>query len=307
MHNGTTSPESMRLLAVAKQESRAAQMLLNYLSDSHLQASLHVARGWELLARCIDSSREVRQGDLSAAIMQLADEPWMSKHAVLLPKIAAFMDKFRGPVSDISPGEILPVKIASDLLRESISEWVSSQKPCKTARPWRVLRSLSVGAAVLAIAYLSVALLLGNWNPLYWAERRVGAFSVIESSQEWGQLEINRSTSGGKLRVGGVEFEKGLGTHARSYVRLRLPYGSTVFQVGYGIDDVAKDAGAAMFRITAAGKELFNSGVVRGGQPAGRAVVPVQGLSEVQLIVERGPGNSNFGDHANWLSPVAFK
>jgi len=123
---------------------------------------------------------------------------------------------------------------------------------------------------------------------------------VIRFAQGWGKLKINRSVTGGPLSVAGIPYNRGLGSHAISYIRVRaLTLGSRL-EGACGIDD-AGVLGRAIFIIrTLDGTTLFESGIVNHGESARSFSVPIK--SGQDLILEALPVGGNASDaHADWL------
>ncbi len=55
----------------------------------------------------------------------------------------------------------------------------------------------------------------------------------------WGQATVNKSVSGGALRVAGQTYAAGIGTHANSVLTYALPTGATRFRATVGLDEAA--------------------------------------------------------------------
>ena len=86
--------------------------------------------------------------------------------------------------------------------------------------------------------------------------------------QEWGQPHANRSVDGHPLALGGKRFEHGLGTHANSVFRIALGGKAERFTATVGVDDEVGKQGSVVFKVIGDGKTLWESGVLRGGDPA---------------------------------------
>lgn len=70
------------------------------------------------------------------------------------------------------------------------------------------------------------------------------------------------------LIIAGEEYERGVGTHAESYFRIKLDGKTTLFTAWVGIDDSAPkvelDQASAEFLVIGDGKILWRSGIMRG-------------------------------------------
>lgn len=75
--------------------------------------------------------------------------------------------------------------------------------------------------------------------------------------------------------------------------------------VGVGSGSGRIEKGGVVFKIIGDGKELYNSGVVKGGDVAKKVSLDVKGINILSLSVEDGDGNMS-GDHANWLNAIIY-
>ena len=120
--------------------------------------------------------------------------------------------------------------------------------------------------------------------------------------QDHGLLEKNRSVLKTPLRIGGKPCARGLGTHATSEIVVRLPAAGKRFEAQVGVDDnddTAGTRGTIVFAVEAAGKEVFRSGVCKGGQAAVPVGVDLAGARELVLrVFDAGDGESY--DQADW-------
>ncbi len=122
--------------------------------------------------------------------------------------------------------------------------------------------------------------------------------------QGWGTPQTNHAVTGGPLVIAGRAFERGVGTHARSALRLDLGGRAERFQAWVGVDDAAGNARASLrFRVLADGAPLFDSGVMRWHQPARRVDVPLAGRTNLLLLVTDA-GDGIHYDHADWAEAV---
>jgi alpha-galactosidase len=122
---------------------------------------------------------------------------------------------------------------------------------------------------------------------------------ISKTDQGWGKAQRSRSVDGNKLTIAKQTFERGLGTHAESVLVLDLKGGSERFTAVVGLDDEVQQPGAVEFRITGDGKTLWQSGVMRNGQPAKPVDVSLRGVKKLVLSVGDGGDGINY-DHADW-------
>ena len=97
----------------------------------------------------------------------------------------------------------------------------------------------------------------------------------------WNTTQANKSIGGNKLSVGGLAFEKGMGTHANSEFKVRLDGAALKLNGSVGVDDETQNKGSVEFKIYGDGKLLWTSGVVRGGS---KAVEFSVGLENIRLL-----------------------
>lgn len=124
----------------------------------------------------------------------------------------------------------------------------------------------------------------------------------VSSRQDWGELGRDKSVENRRLRVAGVAYTRGLGTHAASTIRYDLYGAFAQFRAAVGIDDeiTATAPVSAIFEIAGDGRVLWTSEPVRSGQPASAVEVDVRNLEVLELRV-RPAGESIDYLHADWL------
>ncbi|ALC20632.1 membrane protein [Streptomyces pristinaespiralis] len=121
----------------------------------------------------------------------------------------------------------------------------------------------------------------------------------------WGPVERDLSNGetgtgdGGPLRIGGVVYEKGLGSHAPAKVRYYLGGKCTSFTAQVGVDDVQTTRGTVRFGVVADGTEKVASPVLKAADPAWSLTADVTGADYVELVAGDG-GDGNGNDHADW-------
>lgn len=116
----------------------------------------------------------------------------------------------------------------------------------------------------------------------------------------WAKPMSNRNVRGGELSVKGQKFERGVGTHAESLLRLALPPGPVRFRGWVGVDDAAGEGrGTVEFRVLGDGRRVWSSGRMRGGDPAQRVELDLTGIRELVLRVTDGEDGTT-DDLANW-------
>jgi hypothetical protein len=127
--------------------------------------------------------------------------------------------------------------------------------------------------------------------------------------QSWGVLNDNKTVGGNPLRLNGVQYAQGLGTHAYSEIHYALWGNCTFFTASVGIDDeVPKGIGQVIFQIWADGHWLMQSPVMTSGSPSVQLSVSLAGYQTLGLVVTNGTYMAPFwevpDDHADWVNPV---
>jgi hypothetical protein len=121
----------------------------------------------------------------------------------------------------------------------------------------------------------------------------------VFQQQDCGTLGLRQTFDANPLRLAGRKYERGLGTHANSEIRYRLDNGYTRLEAEIGVDDEKDGAGTVVFQVFADGCKLFDSGVMRGKQPARKISLPLDGVEEMTLVVTDA-GDGITCDHADW-------
>lgn len=108
----------------------------------------------------------------------------------------------------------------------------------------------------------------------------------------------DRSIRGGVIKLGGVEYSKGIGCQPRSELTFKLPPESKTFLAVIGLDASTKGRGACIFQVMGDGRSLYQQAVV-GKDPPREISLDVDGVEELTLIVEAGE-DLDLSDHADW-------
>ncbi|WP_435973855.1 endo-alpha-N-acetylgalactosaminidase family protein [Streptomyces sp. Qhu_M48] len=121
----------------------------------------------------------------------------------------------------------------------------------------------------------------------------------------WGPVERDLSNGetdagdGSPLRIGGVTYAKGLGSHAPATVRYFLGGRCTSLTAEVGVDDVQTSRGSVRFTVLADGTQKVKSPVLKATDTAWSLTADVTGASYVDLVADDG-GDGNGNDHADW-------
>lgn len=104
-----------------------------------------------------------------------------------------------------------------------------------------------------------------------------------------GDTKPGLSAAGTPLTLGGTVYKQGIGTNAKATLRVALskPAKSLLGLIGPD-DNVQANPASVSLRIMAAERVLFDSGVMRGGEPPQTLEVPLGEIKEFDLVVEDG-------------------
>ncbi len=132
----------------------------------------------------------------------------------------------------------------------------------------------------------------------------VSDLTFVSETNGWGPVERDTSVGesaagdGNPITIGGVRYEKGLGTHAPAAIQVYLGGRCTTFTAAVGLDDETSQPGSVTFQVLADDTVVHNSGVLRPG-PASAVTADVTGARMLTLKVTDGGDGKNF-DHADW-------
>lgn len=119
--------------------------------------------------------------------------------------------------------------------------------------------------------------------------------------QDWGTAQINKCVLGTSLRVAGVDYKRGVGTHSISRFLVNLDGKAKSFSGLVGADDHNDFGGSMEFRLLADKKLIWSSGVMYKGMPAKSFKVNLSGVKKLALLVVEA-GDGIMYDHADWLN-----
>lgn len=119
-------------------------------------------------------------------------------------------------------------------------------------------------------------------------------------SLDW-PYRLDANVTGTRLRADGRIYAKGIGMHSTARLTFRLEKGYRRFEADLAIDDQTQRRGSVVFRVLAGPREIYKSGVVRGGDPPLPISVNVSGVSQLSLVVDYADRADEL-DHADWLN-----
>jgi hypothetical protein len=125
--------------------------------------------------------------------------------------------------------------------------------------------------------------------------------------QEYGSLHYDTNVSGLPIILAGKQYEAGLGTHAKSVVRYRLDGKFSLFSSDIGVDDsTLGGVGSVVFEVRVDNRSVYQSKIMRAGDPPEKIQVNLNGAQVLQLNVTDG-GDGIHDDHADWADAKLIK
>ena len=119
--------------------------------------------------------------------------------------------------------------------------------------------------------------------------------------QSWGRGRAGLSVDGGPLTIDGHVYVHGIGTHADSEMNIHLKGAAERFQALVGVDDEVNQEGSVVFVVLVDDEEVWQSGLLRGSDPAENVSIDLWGAQQITLIVEDAGDRIDY-DHADWAS-----
>lgn len=116
-----------------------------------------------------------------------------------------------------------------------------------------------------------------------------------------GEPQKNASLNGNKIRAGRKRFQRGVGTHAESFLLVETGGNALAFEASVAVDDeeVNQHHGSVSFLLFADGKCIADSGRMVSRKKPVKLSVSLTGVQRLLLAVTHG-GDGIDGDHADW-------
>ncbi|MBM7563624.1 NPCBM/NEW2 domain-containing protein [Paenibacillus sacheonensis] len=115
----------------------------------------------------------------------------------------------------------------------------------------------------------------------------------------WGSINKDRSSDGKPITLNGVEYPKGLGTHAASTIVYTLGGRYASFHAAVGVDDETFGNGDVSFEVWLDGVKAFDSGVMTATTDTQLIDLDISGVNELKLVITNGIAGGDW-DHADW-------
>lgn len=124
--------------------------------------------------------------------------------------------------------------------------------------------------------------------------------NIASMRSGWSKPKVGKSIDGNRLSIGGVKYDKGVGTHAASSHRVIAKGNAISFSALVGVDDETGGKGSVTFRVAADGKVVAEV-AAKGGEDAKAIFADLKGAERVVLEVTDGGDGIHF-DHADWCN-----
>ncbi len=119
-------------------------------------------------------------------------------------------------------------------------------------------------------------------------------------------IRRDRTVAMHPLRLGGIEYEKGLGVHSRTRVSFDVNKSYDLFVSIIGLDDSVAPRGNVVFQVLGDEKILFDSGLVHGTDQPILVSVDISSVNVLTLLVDYGD-ELDLADHADWAGARLIK
>jgi alpha-galactosidase len=129
---------------------------------------------------------------------------------------------------------------------------------------------------------------------------RLDQLDLNTGEQDEGEPGANRSYAWKPITIGTNHYEHGFGTHANSTLLVDLRRQATRFTASVGVDgEVPQGNGSVEFFVIGDGKTLWQSGIMRGKDPAKKVNVDLTGVERLTLRVGDA-GDGHHYDYSDW-------
>jgi alpha-galactosidase len=117
--------------------------------------------------------------------------------------------------------------------------------------------------------------------------------------QGWGTAQAGKSVEGKTLRLAGLAYEHGVGSHASGAVYVELDGQAQRFQAIVGVDDETRDRGSVTLKAYGDTKLLLTTEVLKGGQAPLTVDLDIAGVKRLIMVMGDG-GDGMHYDHLDF-------
>ncbi|MCF0224836.1 MAG: NPCBM/NEW2 domain-containing protein [Fibrobacter sp.] len=124
-------------------------------------------------------------------------------------------------------------------------------------------------------------------------------YKMDSFTQDWGAPQMNETVEHGRITLDKEPFRYGIGSHANSNIRYRLPRNYEKFHAVVGLDDESACGDGVNFVVKGDGKVLFRSARLYSTQKT-EVHADINGVSILELVIEMG--SEKDCDHGDWAN-----
>src|SRR5436190_4799502 len=122
----------------------------------------------------------------------------------------------------------------------------------------------------------------------------LSSLDLTKMTSGWSVPKADLGVVGKPISINGKPFTRGVGTHAKSRIRLDLGRKGKRFFAQVGLDDSTESHGSVEFLVTGDGRVLWRSGLIVGRQAARTLDVDITGVSILGLRVTDGNDGTGY-------------
>lgn len=169
-------------------------------------------------------------------------------------------------------------------------------------RRFGISRTVALGTIMLAIAWVPSVRAADGGGVDFVSDPNAGI--AMQHSQQWGDFGLDtaaarKGAAGSPMQIGDKKFDKGLGHHANGEIVIDLRGQYSRFRSTLGVQWQGGNRGSVVFRVSADGKVLLETGPMSDSDPPKEIDLPVAGVRELRLIASDA-GDGIGCDMANW-------
>jgi len=136
-------------------------------------------------------------------------------------------------------------------------------------------------------------------------------YTPSQATQDWGNLNQDKTVNGNNISLNEKEYEKGLGTHAESEIIYNIEkFNGKYFRATVGMDDETNGTGQFEIYIDNGDgfkdEPAYKSDILSTGNDPVKVKINIIGANRIKLRVNDGGDDIN-GDHADWANARIVK
>ncbi len=121
----------------------------------------------------------------------------------------------------------------------------------------------------------------------------------------WGTPHVDMSVDGNPIKLHGIIYPHGVGTHAESEITIDLKGVVQRFQAMVGVDDEVNDQGSLTFSVFADDRQLLETPILKGGDDPYFINIDLTNVRTLRLRIGNANGNISC-DHGDWAGALLW-